>query len=257
MTTDNEELLDDDLEDDDADDADGEDDSNSEGDQSAPSLDDVLARVAQLEATTAAHKRDITAAVGRFQSLQAKIDAGDATAAEVRALRTASTAAQEAIDALAEDEAIDPSVKARVAGARSKAAVAAAEDEKAALKARLDALEARGSEPAPTAGVSSFEQELWGMIESFDLDKNDPIFDWKGEATRILTNQGEAATRKYFTAKIREKLDEDTSTDRRQMRKTAGAKGETKPAGAGAKELDEARPLEERLKYLQSIGAIS
>ena len=258
MTTDNDELLDDLDSDDDDTPAEGEGaDGSGDGDQTAPSLEDVLARVAKLESATAAHTRDLTAAVGRFQSLQAKVDAGSATAAEVRALSVAQAAAQEAIDAIAEDEALDPTVRTKAAAARSRAATKLAEDEKAALQARLDALESRGTAAAAPAGVDPFEQELWDMIESFGLEKTDPIFDWKGEATNLLMNQGQAATRRYFTAKIRERLATEDTSDRRQMRKSAGKVGGSPAASTGVKELDASRPIEDRLKYLQSIGAIS
>lgn len=258
------------LDDEDLDDADDTEDTAADSAEDDSSDDDqnpdltperLLARVEALEAANATHARNLTAAIGRYQKLQAKIDSGDDSTKTLRELRAASTASQAAIDAILEDEAIDPAVKARARAARQQAA---SDSEKQELLDRLDRLENKRPDPtsddeddtSPPA-VSPFERELWSMITSFGLEITDPVFDWKGEATRILTTQGQDAARAYFTTKIREKLEGTQSSERRQQRKRAAAPANgTPPAGSLRNELDASRPLEDRLKHLQSLGAI-
>ncbi len=259
MPDNDDELLDDeDLEDDEDATGTNSDDDSDDSDQPELTLEQVLARVEALETSTAAHRRDIVAATGRLQSLQTKIDAGDDSSKTLRELRAAQQSADAALEAILEDEAIDPATKGKVAAAKR---TATSDAEKQELLDRLDALEGKGKTQSQQNDdipqVSVFEQEIWTMIESFGLKVNDPAFDWKGEATKVLTEQGEAATRKYFTSKIRELLEDDKSGDRRQMRKRAAGNQEKAPSASTlTKELDESRPIKDRLAHLRSLGAI-
>lgn len=256
-TEDDDLMLDDEDFEDDEEDSDADSSDSTESDQTGPTIEQVLARVEALESATAAHRKDLLATVGRYQSLQAKVDAGDGTAKTLRELRTSQKAADAAIDAILTDEAIDPTVKARASAARSQSAV---ELEKEELLARLEALEKVKVVPADQTSPdddedSAFIKEIHALIEANDLNVNDPSFDWQGEATKVYRTQGAKASRKYFLAKINELLEETNSTDRREMRKSAASK-RVAPEGSAKNELDESRPLADRLKALRGRGAI-
>lgn len=213
--------------------------------------------VEQLRNRDSALDRDLKAAIGRFQSSIDKLSSGrgDSDKIAVQA-QSQFEAVNAAMDALLQDETIAPETRARVQQQRDRAK---ADSELAAMKAQLEALTnasnaQQDSGPAsnPTYGLQT-ELEEW--IADEELDPNDPIFDWKGEATVLLRNEGEAAVRRYFRRKINEAKADRDAADRRQDRKTSAGEKVT-PAGDSLRDLDPSKPLEERLRIMAEHGII-
>lgn len=242
---------------DDQDDAtlDGDDETGDSGEQQGPTLEQLQAEIATLKSTNTKAQRELIAAVGRLQALQAKVDAGTGDSETVTALKTQMAAANEVLDALLEDEAIDPKVKERAGRARTKAQ---SDSELAQLKREIEALKAQRKDPAPVdsgTGPSPFEVGVVTAIEAAGLDPDDPIFDWQ-EATQLFHTKGAASARDYFKTKIEEGLAAKSAAGRRQSKKEAGSTQVNKAGGPATNPLDPERPAEERLKYLMAQGHI-
>jgi hypothetical protein len=211
------------------------------------------AEIAALRSADTRRQTDLVSAVGRLQSLQAKVDAGNGDAATLAELDTRLGAAHDMLDALLEDEAVDPKVREKAKAVRSKATK---DSEIADLRREVEALKApKATAPQPDNGPTPFETGVITAIEAAGLDPDDAIFDWRGEASALLNGQGPAAARDYFKRKIAEALELKAVAGRRQSRKTAAGDTGT-PAGAAGNPLDPSRPKDEQLAYLRSIGAI-
>lgn len=217
----------------------------------------VNALEAELRAANTKNSRDLIAAIGRVQSLQQKVDAGSPDAANVASLRTQMTAVNEMLDAVLDDETVDPKVKARATAARTKAQGVAEQERITAMQAEIDALKnpKAPSEPAENA-PTSFEAGVVTAIEAAGLDPDDELFDWKGEASTILTTQGPKAALAYFKKQIAAGLEAKATAGRRQTKKDAAGTQGARPSGDASDQLDPSRSAEDRYKYLKSIGAI-
>lgn len=243
-----------DDQDDDTLDLEGETDDDK-GEQQGPTLEQLQAELATLKASNTKSQRDLISAVGRLQALQAKIEAGTGDSETVTALQTQMAAANEVLDALLDDEAIDPKVKERAKSARTKAQ---SDSTLAALRREIEALKTP-KQPAPPAaadGPTAFEVGIVTAIQAAGLDPDDAeLFDWK-EATQLFHLQGADAAREYFRTQISSGLAAKSAAGRRQAKKEAGGT-QTKPSGNAASPLDPSRSAEERLKYLIEQGHLS
>lgn len=217
-------------------------------------MESLQAEVAALRASDTQRQTALISAVGRLQSLQAKVDAGNGDAETLSKMDAQLSAAHDMLDALLEDEAVDPKVRAKAQAARTKATSKSELDE---LRRKVEKLEApkATAQPETTNAPTPFEVGVVTAIEAAGLDPNDAIFDWKGEASSLLHTQGAAAARDYFKRKIAEGIEAKAAAGRRQTRKDAAGE-KTTPAGDAENPLNPARSLEDRAKYLRSIGAI-
>lgn len=244
---------------------DNADDEGDDGEQGQESETDQLKReIAELRAQNTKIGRDFQSSVGRLHSLIERLQSGrgntDALEAQVK---TQIEAVNSTLEAILEDEATSPELRAR---ARAIAKEARSASELAALRAEVAAMKGGGNEdedePAPQRGgnVSPFERGIILAIEAAGHDPDDPIFDWSGEATRIFRSQGEEATIAYFRQKIGEATTAKAAAERRQSRKEAGGKGANgspPPEGSGARHLDPSLPKEERIKRLVEMGVLA
>ena len=240
---------------DDQDDTSG-DGTDDGGEQQGVTLEQLQAKIDSLEATNTKTSRDLIAAVGRLQALQSKVEAGTGDSDTVTALKTQMAAADEILNALLEDEAVDPKVKERAQGARTKAQ---SKTELDALRREIEELKKpRTQQAAPDTdnAPSPFERGIVLAIQAAGLSPDDPIFDWKGEASAIFHQKGQDAATEYFRKQIEAGLAEKATASRRQNRKDAGATQSGKPGGDALKPLDPSRSIEDRLKHLKEIGAI-
>ena len=235
---------------------DGDDETGDSGEQQGPTLEQLQTELATLKATNTKSQRELIAAVGRLQALQAKVDAGTGDSETVTALQTQMAAANEVLDALLEDEAIDPKVKERAGRARTKAQ---SDSELATLRREIEALKNDRKAPAPAANdnaPSPFEVGVVTAIQTAGLDPDDTsLFDWQ-EATQLFHTKGAAAATDYFKTKIAEGLASKSAAGRRQTKKDAGSTQVNKAGGPATNPLDPERPAEERLKYLMAQGHI-
>lgn len=178
---------------------------------------------------------------------------GDSTA-ERSQLAANVKVANDAIDALLEDEAVDPKVREKVRSLRTSAT---SNSELAEVRRQLAALEAAREAPAADAtgsdAPSPFEQAMVAAIEANGLDPDDALFDWSGEISRLYRTNPDTA-RSHVVAQIRAGLAAKAQAERRTTRKAAGTAG-SKPAGDAVNDLD-VGTLEERMKKLRSIGAL-
>jgi len=246
---DDDELDDDDLSGESSDDGDGQPEFTAEAFAA------LQQKVTDLEGTQTRTQRDVTAAIGRYQSLSAKVDAKPEDTGALKALQQQSGAVIEALKALLDDEAIDPAVKRKASDTLAKLPDA----ERTALENRIAELERGGRKPTaePATGGTSLENELVDEITSYGLNPDDPAFDWKGEATSLLRAQGASAVKGYFRKQIKTLLEEQSAASRRQSRKKAGTTdGKTPSANNATKPLDATRPVEDRLKVLREMGVI-
>lgn len=239
---------------------DDSDESNGDAGQQSVTLESLQAMItaqqAEITALRGGHTKsqtDLLTAVGRLQSLQAKVDAGTGDAGAVSKLTAQMTAANEALDALLEDETVDPKVRAKATAARTKAD---ANSEIAELRREMAAMKAARAVVEPTNAPSPFETGIVAAIEAAGLDPDDTaLFDWRGMASSLLSTQGPAAATAYFKTQIAAGLEAKATAGRRQGRKDA-AGGNVKPSGSELGPLDESRSAKERLEYLHSVGAI-
>lgn len=227
MTMDNTEIPDENLES--APDDMGE--EQEENQQSGLTLEALQADIAELKANHASQTRALSAFnsnVGRVQSIVERLEAGKGdTEGLLKRLASQMGALDESVDAILDDENIDDRVKEKARSVRTKAA---ASSELENLKAQIEELKAAKPAPSSPTGTGNFEQEMVDMIEGFDLDPDDKAFDWTGEASKLLSEKGEAETRKYFRKTVKDILEAKAAAARRQERKESDG-GKVPPAG--------------------------
>lgn len=138
-------------------------------------------------------------------------------AAQITAVRTAT-------EALLDDPAADPDIKAK-----AQSALAALPDPKIqALEDQVEELK-RGSKPATPAPDADDEDPgvrltaaLEAEIRDYGLDPDDARFDWEGETLALYRAGNVRGVIAHIRAKIREGVAERDTTARRQVRKSAG-----------------------------------
>lgn len=257
--------IDSDLLDEGDEDTDDASDSSDSTEQQGVTVEDLQQQIRALQASVAAsdkRHRDVIAAVGRVQSAQAKFEraAGTGTA-EAAKLQASVKAANDSIDALLEDEAIDPKVRDKV---RSVRAAATSNSELEDLRRQMAALQAgrqdddhEAMSPGPAGNataLSAFEQAMEAAIVANDLDPDSDLFDWAGEASKLYRESGREAAQAYFVKQIKSGLEARAQASRRETRRTSGTAG-AKPAGNAQNEL-EVGTVEERMKALRAMGAV-
>ena len=246
-------------------------DTDAEADDSAdtpPSEEQSVDKVAALEAQVAAlsaqnrqASQDFSTAVGRYNSILAKLNSGQGNSdAAVRQLYSQLVEMNESLDAVLSDETLDPKVREKAFAARnsaaSKAKLEALEAEIAAIRSgRYDSPPPAAPQAASADPILSFEDGLVSEIESYGLNPDDPAFDWKGQATQLLTTQGAAATQKYIRGVISSLLKESGASDRRQARKESGG-GKVPAAGTATDGLALTNSDADNLKWLTEQGII-
>lgn len=234
-------------------DDDSTDSDNQDNTDSALTLEKLSSEVAELRSQNVQAVRNFNLQVGRLQSLVAKIDSGRGdTDKLITQFNSQVSAVDGAINAILEDETLAPDIKAKVAQARIKAN---SDSELATLKAEMAAIKT-GSIAPPTTGELSLEASIVEEIESFGLNPDDDTFDWKGEASNVLTTKGPAATRTYFRTKIKEMLAAQSATERREERKQAAGDKVT-PENKSTRLLDPANSAESNIKKLIEMGVIN
>lgn len=256
-------LPDDDLDPSDDGANDGAGDDGDDAGQQGVTAEQLQARVAELETLNTRQSRDLIAAIGRLQALDEKLTKGSGDDSAVAALKAGLDTANEMLDALLEDEAIDPKVKERATRARTTAQARADREEAERLRQRVEELEKNPPRPAaaPSAADNAptpLEEGLVAAIEAAGLDPDDEnLFDWKGEATRLLRTQDARAVTAYFRKQIAAGLEAKNAANRREVRRGAGLNQNGRGGDGGATgPLDPSRSAEERYQHLKSIGAV-
>ena len=244
------------LQDDDADGLESDAGAESDGQGEDDRLAALQREVETLRAANIKLDRDLKASVGRFQSSLSRLESGrgdpdalkrevEANIAEVRG----------ALSAILEDENLSPEVRDR---ARAAAQRVKSESELGALKAELEQLKNGGRRETPSLSfdAADFEDSMVTLIETAGLDPDDPVWDWKGAATRALLDGGPAGGRSYFRQKIAEVKASKDAGERRQSRKQTAGKGPD-PAGGNSTFLDPSLGREANLKTLVDLGVVS
>lgn len=235
-------------------------DDKGDDDQQGVTAEQLQARVAELETLNTRQSRDLIAAIGRLQALDEKLSKGTGDAEAVATLQAGLDTANEMLDALLEDDAIDPKVKERATRARTTAQAKNDRAEAERLRKRVEELEknppraatASAADDAPTP----FEEGIVAAIEVAGLDPDDELFDWK-EATRLMRSQGQRAVTAYFRKQITAGLEAKSATNRREGRRGAGLQQSGgSSSGSATSPLDPSRSAEERYKHLKAIGAV-
>lgn len=194
------------------------------------------AKIAALEQLQRQNVNEIRSAVGRVQSLAAKLDKANDPATEVK-LRSELAGVSELLGLVTDsiDESILPrDVKRRVADAQAEARAAAADAE---INRRIAAATAPKQEQG--YDVDGIESAVVAQIRSLGLDDSDPAFNWQ-QAAQILGTQGQAAMWDYFGRVERELLTKGGETPpeagpQRRPRTTAPrSAGPTAPNDVGA-----------------------
>lgn len=233
-----------------------------ENQQSGLTLETLQADIAELKANNANQTRALSAFnsnVGRVQSIVERLEAGKGdTEGLLKRLASQMGVLDESIDAILDDENIDDRVKEKARSVRSKAA---ASSELEYLKSQIEELKVARPATAPAAGPS-FEEEIVDMIRGFDLDPDDKAFDWAGEASKLLSEKGEAETRKYFRKTVKDMLETKAAAARRQVRKDGAitappATGTLTRAEEDVRLADSNTSIEEIQKILERRSAVS
>jgi hypothetical protein len=199
--------------------------------------------------------KDFSAAVGRYQSLIDKMEAGRGDTDKLaRQLAASVGGVEQVIDTILADPNIDPEVRARALAARDSTKANA---KLASLEAEIEALK---NKPEPVQEVQSneltvLERTVHTMINRSGLQIED--FNWT-EANLVYSQTGsEAEIISYFTNKIAEKKAESTAAERRQARKASAGKPAPKGAdnaGDIATQLENAKDLDEGVEMLRKLG---
>ena len=213
-------------------------------------------RIVALELTQRSAVNEIRTAVGRVQSLSAKLDKTNDPQIEAR-LRTELAGVTELLGLVTEsiDESILPrDVKQRVSSAQATLRSAAADAE---INRRI----AEAVAGTPTAvqseiDTSAIEAAAVNQIRGLGLNDTDPAFDW-AHAALLLHTQGQSAMWGYLSQVESALLADGTPAGGPQRRPRATA---PRPASAVnttsdlARFLDKGAPLEEKLAQLRAQG---
>lgn len=211
------------------------------------------AKIAALEAAQRQSVNEIRSAVGRVQSLAAKLEKTNDPAAEVK-LRSELAGVSELLSLVTDsiDESILPrDVKRRVADAQAAARAAAADAE---LNRRI----AEATAPRQEQGydVDGIESAVVAQIRSLGLDDSDPAFDWR-QAAQILGTQGQAAMWDYFGKVERDLLSkQETGPTRRPRTQAPRSAGPTPPNDLGAQLANavDGNDLQAGIEALRKLG---
>ena len=251
------------LGDDDEDTGDDEnvDSTDSDSDDEQPGATVEVLQTQLRDLTTRLDQRDkqmndLLASVGRVRSAQAALEKSHGeNSAEAKRLQASLKGANTAIDAVLGDPAIDPAIRSRVDALRAQME---RDSEIEELKQQVAATTRSRQDtvvPEQDSGPSPFERAMELAIRTSGLDPDSDLFDWAGEASRILRINGEQAATAYFSKQIAAGLEAKAAGTRRQARKAAGSAGAKSDNSAGANPLTDGS-LEERMAHLRRIGAM-
>lgn len=184
-------------------------------------------RIAALEVAQRQSVAEIRSAVGRVQSLSAKLDKANDPQVEAK-LRTELAGVSDLLGLVTDsiDESILPrDIKRRVSDAQVTARAQATDAE---INRRIAAATAP-TEPVITTNVDTnlIEAAVVSQIQGLGLNDKDPAFDWV-RAGMLLNTQGQAAMWSYF-GEIEKQLLADSNSDGGPKRR-----GTTAPKAASA-----------------------
>ena len=233
-------------------------DSDTDSDAQQPDRIALLEQqVAALATQNTKLVRDFSAAVGRYQSLQDKLESGKGDTDKLTKQLAASLGAVEtALDTILNDESVDPALRQKAQEAKTKAKAQSEIDD---LKAQMEALKTAPKEiikeiEDDSNDLSPLERVLNTMIVKAGFHPTRD-FDW-GEASQVFTAEGEDGVIGYFTTKISEKLAEAQTTSRRQARKDTASRTPNPASAARTPEQklgDDTLSLDERLATLRAM----
>lgn len=223
------------------------------------SLSVIEGRIAALEAAQRQSVLEIRSAVGRVQSIAAKLEKTNDPQVEAK-LRTELAGVSDLLGLVTgsiDDTILPRDVKQRVADAQAQIRRAAADDE---INRRI-AVATQNLVPQPTTqNADAVEAAVVAQIRSLGLDDTDPAFNWT-EAAGILRTQGEQAMWAYFGGVERQLLGGNTAvSDGGPQRRTRPAPraSATESAKTGVDRfLDKDTPLADKLAEMRAQGLLT
>ena len=196
---------------------------------------------------------DLKSSIGRFQSLQARLEEGRGDSTKLREqvneqVSVVDQTLERLLDGI-DESALDPKVRQDITKIRSEYRAKA---DRASLEAEL--LEKMRKESAPVVPqrpqVPAVEVEINALIEAADMNPDD--FDWS-EAATVWQKDGDGALRKYFLGKITEKRTEAEAAERRQTRRTNATRSPNPSSTPDANARLREGNLDDRLKALREL----
>lgn len=235
-----------------------------EEESSAPKLDPTTALEQRIAALEQAHRQsvqDLRSAVGRVQSLAARLDKTNDPQVEAK-LRQELAGVSDLLGLVTDsiDESILPrDVKQRVAGAQvaARAAVADAEINRRIAEAVAPILRENTVRSTPQEiDADAIEASAVAQIRALGLDDTDPAFNWT-TAAALLHSQGPAAMWSYFAGVERQLLSAKDAGPQRRPRtnspRNTGPANNPDVTTQMEKAMDSG-DLAEGLKLLKSLG---
>lgn len=212
-------------------------------------------RIAALEAAQRQSVLEIRSAVGRVQSIAAKLDKTNDPQVEAK-LRTELAGVSELLGLVTDsiDESILPrDVKQRVAQAQAVIRKEAADAE---INRRI--AEATANTTPAQPNTSNLEAAVVAQIRSLGLNDQDPAFNWP-QASMILQTQGEQAMWSYFGEVERQLLAgaAPEGGPQRRARSAPRAAGTPQAKSGVERFLDKDLPLAEKLAEMRAQGIIT
>lgn len=211
-------------------------------------------RIVALEAAQRQSVLEIRSAVGRVQSIAAKLEKTNNPETEAK-LRSELAGVSELLGLVTDsiDESILPrDVKQRVANAQETVRRAATDAE---INRRIEAATANLVPQPSGINTDAIEAAAIAQIQSLGLNHNDPAFDWR-QAASLLHTQGEAAMWAYFGEVERTLLTTEAGPQRRTKAAPRAASVSQPKTGVEAF-LDKDTPLEEKLAQMRAQGMLT
>lgn len=215
-------------------------------------------RIAALEAAQRQSVLEIRSAVGRVQSIAAKLDKTNDPQTEAK-LRTELAGVSELLGLVTDsiDESILPrDVKRKVSDAQ---AVMRRELADAEINRRIaEATQTQTAQPILAGSdVNALEAAVVAQIRGLGLDDTNPAFNWQ-QAANILNAQGERAMWSYFGEVERQLLTEaSTGGPQRRSRQAPRAAGVSQTKTGVDKFLDKEASLDEKLAEMRAQGILT
>lgn len=232
----------------------GAEETEEESPDSAKRDSAIEQRLVALEAAQRQSVLEIRSAVGRVQSIAAKLDKTNDPQVEAK-LRTELAGVSELLGLVTDsiDESILPrDVKRRVSDAQGAIRAAAADAE---INRRIAEATRQPVSAPPGTEADAIEAAVVSQIRSLGLNDQDPAFDW-GRAARLLQTEGQSAMWAYFGEVEKTLLEAPASAGPQRRPKTTSPKA-SGPAAAEqdfATQLEGIKNLDEGVALLRSLG---
>jgi len=214
-------------------------------------------RIAALESAQRQSVLEIRSAVGRVQSIAAKLDKTNDPATEAK-LRTELAGVSELLGLVT--DSIDESILPRDVKRKVSDAQATMRRELADAEINRRIAEATQSQMPISTGpdVNALEAAVVSQIQSLGLNDQDPAFNWAQAAT-ILNTQGERAMWAYFGEVERQLLTGSVPEGgpQRRTRQAPRAASTAAPKSGVDKFLDKDVPLAEKLAEMRAQGILT